>query len=633
KIVDYAGFNLDGSLTGKTLNTSPQFEASFNTAAPSLVALQRAYRFTTPYDIKQAGAIAITADIKGDFEKIDVDLKSTLGESKADVKGEIRSATLKQLPEIGSMDLNVVVANPSFINLIDQFDLPFENILASDDKPFSLNASLKSNQELLDIDGILGVAGGEVSLKGRASQINTDAPSFDMAVVLTGGEVREFIRGLGVDFEPAKNNLGPLNVKMSVLGTTNELALNDISGNIGPTKLSGTGSIKGMSREETSDVKPNLDFNLVLDSIPVHDFMEAEGDVNAKEEWGDWNKEPMELALLNEFDGKAVISANNIIYNKYNFNNPRFEAVLKDGVININNFTGKLFGGDVAVAGSFSSFGELDMDMSLKNAAIMEATTSVAGINPITGYFDMTKKFTGKGTSQDALISSLSGTGQITATPGIIKGINIPELSERLKGLNNQNGLLGLLSSTLSGGQTQYQGGASSITTKDGFIQLSPLDVQMQGAQSAVNLGISLANWKMNLDGDMSLIDHPDAPSIGISALGDLHEPDIKYNTKQLEGFITAKIASNLLQNMVDGNGGLGTLFGGAPATPDGTASAPQTAPLNPLERIFIPPAAEQPTAPEEPAAEEAPAAEQQQETVEELGAKLLNRLFKTPPR
>ena len=632
KVVDYAGFNLDGSLTGQALNTNPQFDASFKTAASSLVALQRAYRFKTPYDIKQLGAISLNADIKGNFEKIDIVVKSTFGESKADISGEIRSATLKQLPEIGSVDLNVAAANPSFINLIDQFDLPFENILASDDKPFSLNTSFKSNQKLLDVDGTIGVAGGEVSLKGRANLINTDAPSIDMAVVLAGGEVREFIRGLGVDFNPAKNNLGPLNVKMAMLGTTDNFALNDISGNIGPTKLSGTGSITGISFEETVVGKPNLDFNLVLDNIPVHDFMEAEGDVSAEENWGAWNKEPMELALLNDFDGKAVISANNIIYNKYNFNNPRFEAVLKNGVINVSNFTGKLFGGDVAIAGSFSSVGDLDMDMSLKNAAIVEATTSVAGIDPITGYFDMTKKFTGKGTSQDALISSLSGVGQVRATPGIIKGINIPELSERLKGLNNKNGLLGLLASTLSGGQTQYQGGASSITTKNGFIQLSPLDVQMEGAQSAVNLGINLASWKMNLDGDMSLVDHPDAPSIGISALGDLHEPDIKYNTKQLEGFIAAKIASNLLQNMVEGNGGLGILFGAS--SPMGAEATPQQAPINPLERLLNPQAAEQVTAPpEEPVAEEAPAPVRKQETVEELGTKLLNRLFKTPPQ
>ena len=90
-----------------------------------------------------------------------------------------------------------------------------------------------------------------------------------------------------------------------------------------------------------------------------------------------------------------------------------------------------------------------------------EATTSFAGIRPITGTFDMKQNFTGKGTNQDALISSLSGTGEVVASSGIINGINIPELSKRLEGLNNKNGILGLLTSTLSGGETPYDGGQS----------------------------------------------------------------------------------------------------------------------------------------------------------------------------
>ena len=312
-----------------------------------------------------------------------------------------------------------------------------------------------------------------------------------------------------------------------------------------------------------------------------------------------------------------------------------------------NTTGGKLFGGDVAVAGTFSSGGALDMDLSLKNAAIVDATSSFAGIRPISGYFDMTQKITGNGTSQDALISSLNGTGAVTASEGIINGINIPELSERLNGLSNQNGLLRLLSSSLSGGETPYEGGSSAITTKNGFIQLSPFDVNMLGAQSAVDLGINLAQWKMNLDGEMSLSDHPGAPPIGISVLGDLHNPEIAYNTKQLEGFIGQKIAASLLQNMVEGNGGLGGLFGGAggqdttssdgattvPATegPTGTPASTEPVSASPLEDFIEPSTTQQPNqAPQNPAP--APTQEQQQESVEELGAKLLERLFKKPP-
>lgn len=646
-VEDYAGFDLNGSLIGSNLSDDPQFETSFNTTAASLLPLQRAFRFKTPYDIAQVGAVAINARVAGNFEKADIDIKSTIGSSKADVKGSVRSATLKQFPEIGSVDVVLAASNPSLASLIDQFDLPLTKAPANDDRPFSINTTIKGTQELVDLDGTLSVAGGDIALKGRTNLTDNALSSFDMAIDVNGPQVREFIRGIGIDFRPSNTELGPIAIKMAASGTANDISLTNIAGAVGPTKITGAGEIKGIGAPLDEESKTSFDFNLVLDDVPTQDFMEAKPDAPAQEEWGSWSTEPLELAILNDYEGRASVTANRISYDKYNFENPRFEAVLSDGIINISNFTGKLFGGDVAVAGTFSSGGALDMDLSLKNAAIVDATSSFAGIRPISGYFDMTQKITGNGTSQDALISSLNGTGAVTASEGIINGINIPELSERLNGLSNQNGLLRLLSSSLSGGETPYEGGSSAITTKNGFIQLSPFDVNMLGAQSAVDLGINLAQWKMNLDGEMSLSDHPGAPPIGISVLGDLHNPEIAYNTKQLEGFIGQKIAASLLQNMVEGNGGLGGLFGGAggqdttssdgattvPATegPTGTPASTEPVSASPLEDFIEPSTTQQPNqAPQNPAP--APTQEQQQESVEELGAKLLERLFKKPP-
>ncbi len=653
-VEDFAGFDLNGSLIGNNLSNNPQFETSFNTTAASLVPLQRAYRFKTAFDISEVGAIALNARMSGDFEQMTIDVKSTIGSSKADIKGEIRSATLSQFPEIGSADLEIVASNPSLASLIDQFDLPIVKASANDDRPVSVKGTLKGTQQLLDLDGTLSIAGGTVALKGRTNIAEDEISSYDFAVDMKGPDVREFVRGLGAEFRPSKANLGPLALEMAASGNMSALSLSNIVGTVGPTKLTGSGEITQLDAVADQGQKPNFNFNLVLDDVPVADFMEAKPEVPEGEQWGNWSKEPMDLAVLEQYDGRATVTANRINYEKYDFENPRFDAVLKDGVLTINNFTGKLFGGDVAIAGTFSSEGELAMDMSLKNASVVDATSSFAGIRPITGYFDMTQKITGKGTSQEALISSLNGTGAVTASPGTINGINVPELSERINGLSSQNGLLSLLRTSLSGGQTPYDGGSSALTTKNGFIQLSPLDVNMLGAKSDIDLGINLAQWQMDLNGDMSLSDHPDAPPIGISVLGDLHNPKIAYNTKQLEGFIGQKIAASLIQNMVEGNGGIGDLFGGgvgpeaAPTTggapaenepvaaPSGETPAPNQDDVttSPLDDFLTPPPAEQTQqqAPAEEAPEEqVPAQETRPQSVEELGTRLLERLFQKP--
>ena len=643
-IENYAGFDLNGSLLGNDLGGNPRFETSFNTTAASLVPLQRAFRFKTPYDIAEVGAVAVNARVTGDFEKLDVDLKSTVGSSKADIKGQVRSATLKQLPEIGSADLEIIASNPSLASLIEQFDLPINKPNASDDRSVGMTTTLKATEQLADIDGSFNVAGGTIMLKGRTNLSENEISTFDMTVDVNGPNVREFIRGLGVDFRPSNTDLGALSLTLAASGNMNDVSLKNIVGTAGPTKFTGAGELKDFNAEPDQGLKSAFDFTLVLDDVPVADFMEASAEVPEEEEWGNWSKEPMELAVLNDYDGRVNVTANSIIYDKYNFENPRFLAVLKDGVININNFTGKLFGGDVAIAGSFSSLGDLDMDMSLKNAAIVDATSSFAGINPITGFFDMTQRITGKGTSQDTLISSLNGTGAVTASSGTINGINIPELSERINSLSSQNGILGLLTSTLSGGQTPYKGGSSTLTTKNGFIQLSPFDINMLGASSDIDLGINLAQWKMNLTGDMSLSEHPDAPPIGISVLGALNDPEITYNTKSIEGFIGKKVAASLLQNMVEGNGGIGDLFGGVTGAQSESAQPIENSPVAPGDvpatngnEVTSSPLDDFVNPPSEPSTEaesdqQAPAEEQRPESVEELGAKLLERLFQKPP-
>lgn len=620
KVADYAGIDMNGSVNGQSLGSNPQFNIKMNATAASLVPMQRAFKLSPTYDLTKIGTLDLTAGLSGSLDNIQMDITSTIGTSKADVKGKVSSVDILKIAENANLDLVIKASNSSLVSLINQFDLALNKPANGEDRAIGIDTSFKGSMNKFDLNGTLSIAGGTVSIKGNSELKDDKIAALDMTIDIASPQTREFVRGLGVDFNPAKSNLGPLKMTVSLSGAGDTITLTNIAGNVSTTKLNGTGKLVGFLSEPTAGKKPNFDLNLTLDSIILQDFMRPDVKTNAKTEWGNWSKEPMELAVLNDYEGQAVIKAQKITYKKYDFNNPQFQAVLKDGTFKINNFTGKLFGGDVSVAGSLNSVGDLDMDLSLKQAAVKEATSSFAGISPISGFFDMNQKITGKGKSQNELISSLSGGGSITASPGIIQGIDIPTLSEKLKGLSNKNGLLGLITGSLSGGQTAYDGGQGTITAKNGAIQLSPLDVKMRGAKSVMNLGVDLAQWKMNLAGDMSLNDHPGAPPIGINVTGDLHDPSIKYNTKALEGFITAKIAASLLQNMVEGNGGIGGIFGGTPAEnqpPVGTQGTPPVA---------------TPPAPVPPASEGAPVQQDNKPaTVEDLGAKLLEKLFQKP--
>ncbi|WP_321397853.1 AsmA family protein [Emcibacter sp.] len=595
---DMAGLDVKATGAGTGFADKPELVLDVFASARDLGRLQRSLKLENGVDLKNMGAFSLTGNIRSGLDQLDADLNGRLGSSTIKLEGQIRSATLKHFPEVGSVDMKVVAAGSSLSALIDQWNLPMTAPLSGDDRPVKLSTQLKGNEKILNLDGSLSIADGTVTFMGR-TQEQAGERSFDLAMDLQSNNVRTFIRGLGVDFNPSRSNLGKLLLKSQLAGTANNMKMQNISGSVGSIKINGSGSL-----DMAGDI-PQFDFTLTAGDIPLHHYMANEPvkKAGADKKWGDWSKEPIDLAPLRSMEGKATITAASLTYNDYVFENPSFVAELKDGRLNIRDFTGRLFGGAVKMAGTLGgmNMAELDVDLSLTKASLAQATKVAGGISPVTGYFDLDGKFTGKGVSQNALISSLAGNGNLTASAGMINGLDIPKLSSQLSEMKSATDFVKLLGVSLVRGQTPYKGGKSTITMKNGMARFSPMDLELEGANTAINLGVNLFQWKLDMDGQLALADHPDAPPLGLNATGAINNPSLKFQTSKIKEYVASKIASSMLQNMIGGNEGLQGIFG-APAT-QGGASTP----------------------------EEAPAGEEQNVTPENLGKKLLEKLFQQP--
>ncbi len=640
-IENYAGFDLNGSLIGNKLGSNPYFETYFSTAASSLVPLQRAFRFKLPYDIAEVGAVSVNARITGNSKKMDLDLKSTIGDSKADFKGEIRGEALKELPAIGSADLTIIASNSSLASLIDQFDLPLLKAAAGYDRPVALTARLKGTKNQLDIDSILDVAGANILLKGHTNLDQSVIQNYDLAVDIQGPNINNFINGFGGNFSHLNEEIGALALSMKASGNMVNISFENIIGMAGPTKFSGAGELIGLGESLKHDQKRTFDFTLMVEEVPLADFMASPTDLLKEQKWGNWSKVPIDLAVLNEYDGRINLVADSISYNNYDFEKSYLEIVLSGGNLKVNNFTGQLFGGDVTIIGSYSSLGDLNIDMSLKNAKIIDTMNAFAGIKPITGYFDIKQKIMGKGNDQETIISSLSGTGELITSLGNINGINIPELSKGIDTLDKKNDILSLLNNSLSDGQTGYDGATTNYTIKNGIIQFVPFNINMRGGLSDINLNINLAQWNVDLAGDISLSEHPGSPSIDFKIFGALDNPKTTYDTKKLQFFMDQKIAASLLQNMIEGNGGVGDLFGenispavGVPQLSDKPNEKTKSIPVTNENKIISDPLEGSINLQSNPSNTSKlenkidPVKEKNPETLEELGVKLLERFL-----
>ncbi len=566
---DIFGVNIEASGRGANFGSKPEFTLALSADAKSLAGVQRNIKSDYFIDLRKLGKMKLAGSISSTLERMDVDLKSSFGVKKLNVIGTIRSATLKKFPDIGSASLDIDLQSTSLAALVDQLDLGMAKPRAADDRPVRLRGRIKTSSDIVDIDGKINIAAGEILIIGRKKGKGKTG-TVDLAVDLKGAETREFIRGLGIDFKPSAKKLGGIVLKMNVAGVGDKYVIKNIAGDVGPVKLSGSGKLN------MAAIKPVFDFNIKAGDIPLHDFLGKEIKTSksgqASKSYGQWEKSAMDLSLFSQYEGRVRISAGSLTYNKYIFENPAFEAILKDGLLSVNNFTGRLFGGDVALSGTFGGAGrpKMALNMTLKKASLSAATTSSAGITPVTGFFDMSGQFTGEGMSQYEMMSSLSGTGKVTASAGMINGIDIPGLSNKLSDMTNDGAFLKLLGGALSGGQTPYKGGQSNFVAKDGKIQFSPFDIELDGAKSNVRMAVDLLTWTIRSDGWLGLVDHPSAPPIDVSVRGDISNPRITYKTDRLKKFVGAKIASNLLQQLIGKEGGLEGIFGGQPKG-DGT--------------------------------------------------------------
>jgi len=631
KLTDIAGVNLVASGRGRNFSSKPELDIKLSAKAKSLASLKRTLVLEKILDPEIArsfkpGRMTLDGSLSTSFEKMDIDLKSRFGPSRFNVRGTVRSATLKKFPDIGSADLNIDSRSTSLAALIDQFDLPLHKPRAQDDRPLHIKGRLKTSGDLVDVDGRINIAAGEILLKGRRKGQGRGS-SVDMTVDLQGPETREFIRGLGIDFQPSVRKIGPIAVKFKLTGSGDQYAMSNITGDVGPVKLSGSGKID-MQAE-----KPYFDFSLKAGEIPLQDFLKknpAKAQKTPIKKFGAWNRRNMDLSLLSAYNGRADISAASLRYNGYVFENPVFEAVLKNGVLSINNFTGRLFGGEVALSGNFGTGNsrsgsyenggtpKMDINIILKQASLSRATKSAAGVAPMTGFFDLSGKFRAAGKSQYDMISSLSGEGRLVAGPGMISGVDIPALGKRLSDMDSNDAFANLLGTVLSGGETSYKGGMSNIVAKDGRIRFSPFDIELDGATSTVKMDLDLLKWTIRSKGQMFLAGHPDAPPVGVVITGNITRPDVIYKTGRLKKYVGAKVASHMLQKLVGGEGSLEGIFGKAPAkkTP---VTATQKKPASAAT-----PAAQQ----GQPAAKPAQKPAAKVKPIEEFGQRLLQKLF-----
>lgn len=584
-----------GRIVGAT-SDKQQLDLQFKASAPNANQLL-ALGGLEPIDLaKDAGALSLSGTVKG------------LGTApKVEGKGTLGGLNILAAADITGLDTDALQTKGTAT-------LTHENIAAYLAKLGMLDASSVSKQaqpttatatfDMTEKRSIFAISLDNASGKARLNASN-EGEVYTATLNMTAPSLTEYVRSFGMAFDPAGARLGGLNVAMDVRGPLEALKLQTLQADIGPAKLTGSGTVNAAGDVTIVNLAlagKNLDLAEILPEAETGAQQAAGGQGER------WSKEPLDLAALESLDGRVTLDLDRLTLQDYELKNARMSFTSEGRRMRIALENGILFEGpaSLAIALDGTSTPKLDVDVAVKNGDIARATQSSAAIEPLTGTFDLQGTFNGVGTSEYDIVKSLNGSASFSARDGVINGVDIVQVNKRFGSLNTINDFLRVIGSALRGGQTTYRLIAVDAVAKDGILRTQNMRTDIDGgAKASLDSTINLPAWNIAAKGAFSLEDHPDAPPVGVAINGALDSPTIVYETKRLQEYVGVRLGAAVLKGVVKGEGfGLKDLLSGGKQpeteTPPASTTPDQADPNQAAPSQQAPEAQPEPQRPEE---------------------------------
>ena len=329
---------------------------------------------------------------------------------------------------------------------LDQVDVTIDT--TSFDQPFSVTGGANYKGHRLDIAGKLGNLGAAMSQKETPASfsLSSDVMKMNLDGTIGGSStaagklhlempsLRQFATWMEVPI-PAGQGFGKLALDASVV-----VAPQSFSANTMKLALDGM-NVQGDLALKTGGARPAISGKLAVDKLDANIYMPAESGgaaqpapkVSADAGWSDT---PISFDALKMADADLDLSVGQLLVRTIAVQKAQIAVSLKGGVLNTDLRNMVLYGG--------AAKGSLVVDASAKTPRIkntLNATglqvepflVSFMGIDRITGGGNVSLDVAAQGASPKAIVSSLSGKGEIAFKDGMIKGVDLAGVARTIQ--------------------------------------------------------------------------------------------------------------------------------------------------------------------------------------------------------
>ncbi len=430
--INIKGDNITANYTGAaTFDNALSLSGRFAANSPSITALLPKLGITNVPGAQIMGDLSLSSHVKGVVDALafdDLNFKTNGKYFAASYVGNISTGKTTRLD--GKFD----VSAPSMQSLakIGGLPLPYSDALGA----------LKASGLVSGSAGALNITGLKAALTDGQLNLNIDgnlttgkAMGYRGLVNLQIPSVRKLAEITGAKLPPntdAGNVYGPLNITGQADASPSQIKFTNAK--IGFDALQASGNFSASLAG-----KPKL--TGVLD-MPGLDIRPYQASIYANRPKGvqPWSQAPLNLAVLNLFDGNFTLTTPNIITTSVEMGQSTIKTTVRNGRLKTNIPNVSLYGGQgkwdmmLDAAGTVP---QVALDFTFNNVDGKGLLGAVAGFTKLTGNTGTTMRIKGAGRSQAEIMRSLSGSGNFELAEGVVSGIDLEQFISNLGSLNS----------------------------------------------------------------------------------------------------------------------------------------------------------------------------------------------------
>lgn len=326
-------------------------------------------------------------------------------------------------------------------------------------------ARLAGDAGRLALEFTAGMAGGTLEAGGAFTALDT-VPAADLKLRVIHPELGR-LAALFTD-RAAVRAYGPLDLYGELSGTAKAPKLANLQGIVAGTALRGTlaADLDGARPQFDASLQTgDLDLDRLLAAplaaeVPAPAAPPAQGGASAGPASGPMAPpgDAFDVSWLRAADARLALTATSLTAGGVRIEQPALRAGLADGILTLDQLDGEWLGGQVGLSGRILATAghppSVEADVTIVKAALAEVAAG-SGVALTGGTVDLDMTLTSAGTGRDALLRALAGRGRVAASGGVLRGLDLAALRDRLGQVERAQDVLGAVAGGLQGGETR----------------------------------------------------------------------------------------------------------------------------------------------------------------------------------